>query len=67
MATRWPSRDGKYFHLLRVDESSSIEELEEEVEYWSLQIATYSIDGEERASLLRAIKWMNELAAEKQS
>ena len=67
MGTKWPSTSGRYFFFLRVDEDSSVEELEEEVEYWSMQIATYDVGGEDRSSLLQAIKWMNELAASKEA
>lgn len=60
--TRWPVEGlDDFCHILRVDESSSEEEIEAEIEYWMEQIVAYDIPDPYRSSLLQAIKWMNSI------
>ena len=55
-----PVEDGPAI-ILRVDENSSEGEIEEEVDYWMSQVSTLAIEGEHRALILQAVKWMNSL------
>lgn len=60
--THWPMRNGDFSYILRVDENSSVEEIEAEVEYWMHQIVINDVQGEHRSCILQAIGWMNGLA-----
>lgn len=59
--TRWPVYGRAHSYELRVDEQSTKEEIEAEVEYWMTQLQVYNIEGVDRAALLQAIRWMNDL------
>lgn len=61
MLKLWPVDETFSYHL-RVDETSTPEEVEAEVEYWMNEISTYGVEGKYRSALLQAIKWMNSLA-----
>jgi hypothetical protein len=55
--------DDPWCWFLKVDEDSSPDELEAEIEYWMDQIRTYQIDGWAKKSLMAAIRWMTMLLA----
>lgn len=55
----WPETyDGKYHLALGVDEDSTAEELEEEIDYWARELAVYDPPEPHRKAILQAIKWM---------
>jgi hypothetical protein len=49
------------FLLLRVDDDSTQEELEDESEYWFDQIRSYDIDDFMKSEVMKAIRWITML------
>jgi hypothetical protein len=47
--------------FLRVDEDSSSDELEAEIEYWMTQLRVYGIEGAEKKGIMGAVRWMMSL------
>lgn len=63
--TYWPLNDKDDFNYqLRVDDASPRYLIDAEIEYWMEQIAVYSLQSEHRATILKAVRWMNELPGE---
>jgi hypothetical protein len=46
------------YWLLRVDEDSSEEDIEAEIEYWMSQIQNFELEGDVKKSLMAVVRWL---------
>jgi predicted nucleotidyltransferase len=58
--TEWEYEDdwgGTSRLLLRIDDESSEQEIEDEIEYWMTQIMLFEIEGAQRKAIMAFIRW----------
>ena len=54
-------QDNDFALKLKVDDNSSLEELELEGEYWMHELRASSIDGAHKRAIMSAIRWITTL------